>query len=71
MNMACDDIIKRLNKIKEKATNQQLKLNKKTTAMANAVDIILQGEDYTIGKIIEYVLYSEYYLNSKILITKY
>ena len=63
MNMACDDIIKRLNKIKEKATNQQLKLNKKTTAMANAVDIILQGEDYTIGKVIEYVLHEQYYKN--------
>ena len=63
MNMACDDIIKRLNKIKEKATNQQLKLNKKTTAMANAVDIILQGEDYTIGKVIEYILHEQYYKN--------
>ena len=50
MNLACDDIIKRLDKIKQKATNQQLKLNKKTTAMKDSVDIIIQGEDYTIGR---------------------
>ena len=36
-----------------------MKLNKKTTAMANAGDIILQGEDYTIGKVIEYILHQE------------
>ncbi|MBF12524.1 MAG: hypothetical protein CMC63_10165 [Flavobacteriaceae bacterium] len=63
MNMACDNIITRLNKIKEKASNQQLKLNKKSTAMANAVDIILQGEDYTVGKVIEYILHEQYYKN--------
>ncbi len=63
MNLACDDIIKRLDKIKQKATNQQLKLNKKTTAMKDSVDIIIQGEDYTIGKVIEYVLHEQYYKN--------
>ena len=63
MNLACDDIIKRLDKIKQKASNQQLKLNKKTTAMKDSVDIIIQGEDYTIGKVIEYVLHEQYYKN--------
>ena len=63
MNLACDDIIKRLDKIKQKATNQQLKLNKKTTAMKDSVDIIIQGEDYRIGKVIEYVLHEQYYKN--------
>ena len=61
MNMACDDIIRRLNKIKEKSNNQKMKLNKRSTAMENAVDVILQGEDYTIGKVIEYILHEQYY----------
>jgi len=61
INMGCDNIIRRLDKIKEKCDNKQLKLNKKSTAMENAVDVILQGEDYTIGKVIEFVLHEQYY----------
>jgi len=61
INMGCDNIIKRLDKIKEKCDKEQLKLNKKSTAMENAVDVILQGEDYTIGKVIEFVLHEQYY----------
>ena len=30
--------------------------------MANSVDITLENEDYTIGKVIEYILHQEYYL---------
>jgi DNA-directed RNA polymerase subunit L len=61
INMGCDNIIRRLDKIKEKCDNEQLKLNKKTTAMENSVDVILQGEDYTIGKVIEFILHEQYY----------
>ena len=61
INMGCDNIIRRLDKIKEKCDNEQLKLDKKSTAMENAVDVILQGEDYTIGKVIEFVLHEQYY----------
>lgn len=31
------------------------------TAMENTFDIILENEDYTMGKVIEYILYSSYY----------
>ena len=33
----------------------------RSTPMKNSADFILQGYDYTIGKIIEYVLHEEYY----------
>lgn len=39
-------------------------LNSETT-MDNCYDIILENEDYTIGKSLEYVLYSKYYLGDK------
>jgi len=65
INMGCANIIRRLDKIKEKCDKEQLKLNKKSTAMENAVDVILQGEDYTIGKVIEFVLHEQYYKNDK------
>jgi DNA-directed RNA polymerase alpha subunit len=61
INMGCDNIIKRLDKIKEKCDKEQLNLNKKSTAMENAVDVILEGEDYTIGKVIEFILHEQYY----------
>jgi DNA-directed RNA polymerase subunit L len=33
----------------------------------NSYDIILKNEDYTIGKIIEYILYTKFYENTQIL----
>lgn len=39
-------------------------LNSETT-MENCYDIILENEDYTIGKSLEYVLYSKYYAGDK------
>ena len=61
INMACDNIIKRLHKIAKKIEENQIKLDRNATAMNNAVDIILEGEDYTIGKVIEYILHEQYY----------
>jgi DNA-directed RNA polymerase subunit L len=37
------------------------------TTMDNCYDIILDDEDYTIGKIIEYILYDRYYERDKTL----
>tara|TARA_B100001758_G_scaffold160883_1_gene138740 strand:- start:809 stop:1948 length:1140 start_codon:yes stop_codon:yes gene_type:complete len=64
MNKACDNIIRRLNKIKKKAEDENLPLDMKATAMDASVDIKLVGEDYTIGKVIEHVLHEEYYKKS-------
>ena len=64
MNKACDNIIRRLNKIKKKAEDENLPLDMKATAMDSSVDIKLVGEDYTIGKVIEYVLHEEFYKKS-------
>jgi DNA-directed RNA polymerase subunit L len=33
----------------------------------NSYDIILEGEDYTIGKVLEYILYEKYYIKEKTL----
>jgi DNA-directed RNA polymerase subunit L len=35
--------------------------------MANSYDIILEHEDYTVGKMLEYLLYSKFFINLKIL----
>jgi len=64
MNKACDNIIRRLNKIKKKAEDENLSLDLKATAMQASADIKLVGEDYTIGKVIEYILHEEFYKKS-------
>ena len=61
IHMACDNIMQRLDAISQKCDSQSLLLNKNSTAMSNSVDIVLKGEDYTIGKIIEYILHEQYY----------
>ena len=44
----------------------QMILNSETT-MDNCYDIILENEDYTIGKVLEYILYERFYLGDKTL----
>ena len=62
-----DILINKLNKIKQACANQSLNLNKEKTAIKNCVDIKLVGEDYTIGKVIEYILHYDYYLQEQVL----
>jgi len=64
MNKACDNLIRRLDKISKKCDDENLELDKNATAMQDSVDIKLVGEDYTIGKVIEYILHEEYYKKS-------
>jgi len=37
------------------------------TTVENSYDVEFENEDYTIGKIVEYILYDSYYMNQKIL----
>ena len=67
IHLACDNIIKRLVKIIELCDSQKLELIYDSTAVKFCVDIKLVNEDYTIGKIIEYILHYQYYLSDKLL----
>tara|TARA_B110000008_G_scaffold215124_1_gene214411 strand:+ start:2530 stop:3687 length:1158 start_codon:yes stop_codon:yes gene_type:complete len=67
VHLAIDNIIRRLTKLYEICQNDKLIINKEKTTMRNSVDITLENEDYTIGKIIEYILHQEYYLGDRVL----
>ena len=67
IHLACDNIIKRLVKIIELCDSQKLELLYDSTAIKFCTDIKLMNEDYTIGKIIEYILHYQYYLTDNIL----
>ena len=61
IHLACDKIKEQLQDVYTKCSSQIYEINIRSTAMKNSADFILQGYDYTIGKIIEYVLHEEYY----------
>ncbi len=67
LELACDIIIKKLDDINNQIDTDKLQINKSHNTLKNSYDIILEDDDYTIGKIIEYALYNKFYENAKIL----
>jgi len=59
---ACANIISRLETIKNSISNSNV-INESETTLENSYDITLKNEDYTIGKIIECILFEDYYKN--------
>jgi len=69
IHLACDKIKEQLKDVHDKCSSQIYEINMRSTAMKNSADFILQGYDYTIGKIIEYVLHEEYYKKNENLLS--
>ena len=63
VHAAINVINKKLATINEICQSGKLIIEKDKTTMSNTVDITLENEDYTIGKVIEYILHNEYYLS--------
>ena len=58
---ACDIIIKLLTDLATTIEINELDIIPSDNTMQNCYDIILKNEDYTIGKILEYLMYTKYY----------
>jgi DNA-directed RNA polymerase subunit L len=61
LNLGCQILIGTLGDIDELIEKDSLEIKNSDSTMSNAFDIILENEDYTIGKIIEYFLYVKFY----------
>ena len=61
LNSACKIIIQRLNDIDTIIEKDELEIKNADSTLANSFDIILENEDYTIGKVLEYFMYSKFY----------
>jgi len=61
MKKATEIINAKLLNIKTGLADQQIKIARSATTLENSFDIILKNEGYTIGKIIESILYEKYY----------
>jgi DNA-directed RNA polymerase subunit L len=61
LNAACKIIIERLGDLDATIEKDELEIKNAESTIANCFDIVLENEDYTIGKILEYCLYSKFY----------
>ena len=70
-----NDIIKRatqilqekLDIIQQSIDREDIEIKKSVNTIKNSFDITLANEDYTIGKVLEYILYSTLYENKQLL----
>jgi DNA-directed RNA polymerase subunit L len=59
--MACEIMMKKLHNLGSIIDKDELEIKNSDNTMKNSYDIILENEDYTIGKVIEYFLLTNYY----------
>ena len=67
VRQACKVLIDRIDARVNEVNSGEMHIKISETSMDNSYDIILENEDYTIGKMIEYLLYEKYYNNEKVL----
>lgn len=61
IHKACEILIEKLQEQDTLLEKDELLIEKSQNTMSNSYDIILVNEDYTIGKVIEYILYTKFY----------
>ena len=61
VDKSCEILIKKLDEQETLIEKDELEIKKAENTMENSYDIILENEDYTIGKVLEYFLYSTFY----------
>ena len=61
IDKACLILMQYLDQINTLIEKDELEIVKSQNTMSNCFDVILENHDYTIGKVLEYFLYSKYY----------
>ena len=67
VNKALDKLIEKMENIKNKTMDGKYKFTDKDNSMLNCMDVHLEGETYTTGKVIEYILHRDYFENGNTL----
>jgi DNA-directed RNA polymerase subunit L len=67
ISKACGILIDKFNNLSKINDNDELEIEPSHTTLENSYDIILENEDYTIGNILHYELYSTFYTDLKTL----
>ena len=61
IHKACEILIDKFHFQDTLLEKDELVIEKSQNTMSNSYDIILENEDYTIGKVIEYIMYTKFY----------
>ena len=67
MSRACDVMLKKVELLNHEIQTKTVKINKSVTTMENSYDLVLKNEDYSLGKVIEYILHMNYYQAEQLL----
>jgi len=67
IKFACRILNKKLEALDTSIDTDDLQIIPSQSTMNNSYDVLLVNEDYTLGKVLEYMLYSKFYEGSKIL----
>jgi len=67
VHMALEILVKKLSVIELDASKKTLTIEKSASTMPNSFDITLVNENYTIGKVLEYMLHKNFFEKSNIL----
>lgn len=65
VRLACESMFQKLETLQRELTEQTLPIRKSLTTLEYGYDITLTNEDYTLGKVIEYALYTLFYEGRK------
>ena len=58
VKLACEEMVKKLLTINQELEDGSLQVNESVSTIDNSYDVILQNEDYTVGKVLELILYT-------------
>jgi len=61
VDKACEILIEKLDELDTIIEKDELEIINSQNTMSNCFDVILVNEDYTLGKVLEYFLYSKFY----------
>ena len=61
LDAGCSILIENLNKLDAISEKDELEIKNADSTISNCFDIVLENEDYTIGKVLEYFLYTKFY----------
>lgn len=63
VSKACDILVDKFQNLSKIIENDEISIEPSVTTLENSYDIILENEDYTIGNILNYEIYSVFYMD--------
>tara|TARA_Y100000591_G_scaffold263728_1_gene236917 strand:- start:1581 stop:2690 length:1110 start_codon:yes stop_codon:yes gene_type:complete len=65
VHKACDVMILKITNFRQGCDQGKVKVTKSESTMENSFDIVLENEDYTLGKVLEYILFTNFFGTGK------